>query len=256
MAFGCEYMISKNELESIKEIRKTNLYYAEKEYLQYIFLNALTRMSDSFVFKGGTCLRIAYELERASDDLDFNTSLPIKEVKAIVRKCLHDFTLFGIDFEIYDEKVFKGNYRAEIRFQGPLYTGDKRTSNTIKIDFNARKNLTSETKVIKKLFSDIPPFTLLVMGQKEILAEKMRALIMRQDPKDMYDVWMLLHFVGEKIDLELLKGKLKQDGIDGLNVIFPTKKQYGEQMRLLVNRYPEYEVVVDVINRALGKEKE
>ncbi|MFH1511558.1 MAG: hypothetical protein ABIF10_07760 [Candidatus Woesearchaeota archaeon] len=43
-------MISREELARIKEIRKTSLYQAEKEYLQYIFLNSLSR--HSFIFKG------------------------------------------------------------------------------------------------------------------------------------------------------------------------------------------------------------
>jgi hypothetical protein len=36
-------MISLEELNEVKEKRKTNLYYEEKEYLQYIFLNAMSR---------------------------------------------------------------------------------------------------------------------------------------------------------------------------------------------------------------------
>lgn len=60
-------MISLEELNEIKEKRKRSLYYEEKEYVQYIFLNAISKYSDSFVFKGGTCLRICFGLERASE---------------------------------------------------------------------------------------------------------------------------------------------------------------------------------------------
>jgi hypothetical protein len=48
------------------------LYYLEKEYLQYIFLDAISKYEDSIIFKGGTCLRLCYGLERASEDLDFS----------------------------------------------------------------------------------------------------------------------------------------------------------------------------------------
>src|SRR3990167_524161 len=98
MAFRHKYlarMISLQELAEIKEKRKTNLYYEEKEYLQYIFLNAISKYSDSFVFKGGTCLRICFGLERASEDLDFSTNLEIKKVKDIVFKCLKDFEMLN-----------------------------------------------------------------------------------------------------------------------------------------------------------------
>src|SRR3989344_9315151 len=126
-------MISIEELNEVKEKRKTNLYNAEKEYLQRIFLNAISRFSKNFVFKGGTCLRICYGLESASEDLDFSSSLSLKEIKEIVNRCLKDFELLNISYRIYSEKEFEGNLRIEVRFQGPLYSGNSRTTNTLKI---------------------------------------------------------------------------------------------------------------------------
>src|SRR3989338_2457182 len=101
-------MISQEELNEVKRKRKTNLYYAEKEYLQYIFLNAISKYPENFVFKGGTCLRICYGLERASEDLDFSTNLGIREIREIVKKCLKDFELLNMKYKIYAEKEFKG----------------------------------------------------------------------------------------------------------------------------------------------------
>ncbi|MEK6934608.1 MAG: nucleotidyl transferase AbiEii/AbiGii toxin family protein, partial [Nanoarchaeota archaeon] len=132
-------MISLEELKEIKEKRKTNLYYEEKEYLQYIFLNAISKYSNNFVFKGGTCLRICFDLERASEDLDFSTALNKKEIKKIVYKCLKDFELLNINYRIYSEKEFKGNLRIEARFEGPLFSGNPSSTNTLKIDFNKQK---------------------------------------------------------------------------------------------------------------------
>lgn len=243
-------MISTEELKKTKEIRKINLYYAEKEYLQYIFLNSISRYADNFVFKGGTCLRIIFELERASEDLDFNTNLPIKEVKKIVRNCLKDFDLLNIDNEIYDEKISGGNYRAEIRFQGPLYTGDNRTTNTIKIDFNKRKNVYKEARLIKKLFSDVPPFTIVVMEKKEILAEKLRALCMRAEPRDLYDVWAIIS-LGESISRKLLYKKLREDNIKYFKLNLPSKKSYENDLKLLLRNIPEYKKVVEYVEGPL-----
>ncbi|MBS3159925.1 hypothetical protein J4436_03995 [Candidatus Woesearchaeota archaeon] len=45
-------MINITELAKIKEDRRTNLYYEEKEYLQYIFLYAISKYAIDFVFKG------------------------------------------------------------------------------------------------------------------------------------------------------------------------------------------------------------
>ena len=123
-------MISLDELNKIKEEKKTNLYYEEKEYIQYIFLNALSKFSDKFVFKGGTCLRICYGLERASEDLDFSTNMSVNRIKEVVKKCMKDFELFGMEYEIYSEKEFEGNLRIEARFKGPLFQGKKASTNT------------------------------------------------------------------------------------------------------------------------------
>ena len=84
-------MISIDELKKVKEQRRTTLYYEEKEYLQYIFLHAISKYPEHFIFKGGTCLRICYGLNRASEDLDFSTTLTPPKVQEIVQKSLADF---------------------------------------------------------------------------------------------------------------------------------------------------------------------
>ena len=243
-------MISIDELKRIKEIRKTSLYYAEKEYLQYIFLNSLSKYAEHFAFKGGTCLRIAYETERASEDIDFNTDFSVKDIKKIVPKLLKDFEYLNIAYDIYAEKMFEGNYRTEIGFQGPLYTGDKRTRNTLKIDVNKRKVMHKEARLIKKLFSDVPPFTILVMEKKEILAEKLRALCMRTEPRDLYDVWAMLS-LGEKIDKKLLNKKLEEDNITEFKLQVPLKKSYENDLKLLLKNVPDYDDVVRLVKNSI-----
>ena len=181
-------MISLKELSEVKEKRKTNLYYAEKEYLQYIFLNSISKYTDNFIFKGGTCLKICYGLERASEDLDFSTNLTLIKIKEIVNKCLKDFDLLNIKYKIYSEKEFEGNLRIEARFEGPLFIEKQSSTNTLKIDFNKRKVKNKIVKVVQKLFSDVPLFTLVVLSEEEILAEKIRSLINRRESRDLYDI--------------------------------------------------------------------
>lgn len=233
-------MISIEELNELKEKRKTNLYYAEKEYLQYIFLNAISKYPDNFVFKGGTCLRICYGLERASEDLDFSTNLNIKEIKEIVKKCLKNFELLNINYKIYAEKEFKGNLRIEIRFEGPLFSGKSESTNTLKIDFNKQKVENKVAKVIQRTFSDIPPFTLVALDEKEILAEKIRALANRKQSRDMYDIWILIN-KGIEIDKKLIIKKLKEEKSALSNIILPSKEEYERDLKNLVIVLPPYE---------------
>ncbi len=244
-------MITVEELKEIKERRKTNLYYEEKEYFQYIFLNAISKYPKNFVFKGGTCLRICYGLERASEDLDFSTNLNLSMIKRIVKKCLRDFDLLNIKYRIYSEKEFEGNLRIEVRFEGPLFSGKQASTNTLKIDFNKKKVKKKNVVVVQKLFSDIPLFSLLVMDEGEILTEKVRALINRRESRDLYDIWILLK-KGVKIDKKLLAEKLKEEKSRLSNLKLPEKEEYERDLNNLVNILPRYEQVKKEVLEALN----
>jgi len=247
-------MITREELNEIKEIRKTTLYYEEKEYLQYVFLNSISKYPDNFVFKGGTALRICFEHERASEDLDFSTNLPVNELSKIVNVCLKDFELLNIHYEIYSKKEFEGNIRFEVRFEGPLFSGIKNSTNTLKIDFNKRKVKNKIVKVVKKLFSDVPMFTLVVLEEKEILAEKIRSLINRGEPRDLYDLWVLLSRNVE-IDKKLLAEKLKEEKSKISKLKLPSKEEYERDLKELVKVLPSYEQVEKEFLNAIEKIK-
>lgn len=247
-------MIAREELNEVKEKKKTNLYYEEKEYLQYIFLNAISKYPENFVFKGGTCLRICYGLERASEDIDFNTNLNTKEIREIVRKCVKDFELLNINYKITAEKEFEGNLRIETRFEGPLFSGKQASTNTLKIDFNKQKVKHKIAKVIAKIFSDVPLFTLIIMGEKEILAEKIRALVNRGLPRDMYDIWMLIN-KGVEIDKKLIIEKLKEEKSNLSKVQYPSKEEYERDLKYLVTLLPPYKQVRKEIENMIEKLK-
>jgi len=247
-------MISVEELNAIKEKRNTTLYYGEKEYLQYVFLNAISKYTENFVFKGGTCLRIIYGLERASEDLDFSTNISANKLKKIVGKCLKDFDLLNIKYNIYAEKEFKGNIRFEVRFEGPLFIGKNSSTNTLKIDFNNLKVKNKIVKVVQKLFSDIPLFTIVVLDEKEILAEKIRALINRSESRDFYDIWMILN-KGAEIDKELIINKLKEENSDLAQLKIPSEKEYERDLKYLITNIPPYEQVKKEILELINKLK-
>ena len=238
-------MISRQELAEIKERKKTNLYYEEKEYLQYIFLNAVSR-HDDFVFKGGTCLRICYGLERASEDLDFTSSLGLSKIRKIFYECLNDFSLLNIEHEDPVEKEHQGNIRFEVRFHGPLYNGMLNSANTLKIDFNKRKVYSKRAVVVSKLFSDVPLFTLSVLSEEEILSEKIRCLVNRSQPRDLYDLWVLFQ-KGVSVSKRLLDKKLKEENSKLSNIRLPSRKEYETDLGQLVMNLPDYEQVKDEV---------
>ena len=239
-------MITKEELLRMREQRRTNLYYTEKEYLQYIFLHAIAKYGEAFIFKGGTCLRICYGLQRASEDLDFNTILPISKVREILQNCLKDYELLNIHHDVYVEKEYDGNKRFEVRFNGPLYNGSKESTNTLKLDFNKKKVKNIIVKVIPQIFSDVPLFTVVSLAEHEIFAEKLRALVSRGAPRDAYDVWILLQ-KKVKLDKSLIFEKFEEEQISTPKLKFPDEKVYMRDLKQLVEHVPPYAQVKEEV---------
>jgi len=235
-------MISKEELSDLKQEKKSSLYNLEKEYLQYIFLNAISKYGDSIVFKGGTCLRLCYGLERASEDLDFSTILGVSKLKEIVNECMKSFALLGIEHFSLSEKELEGNIRFEIKFKGPLYNGNLNSANNLKIDFNKKKVFFKNAKVVSQMFSDVPMFTLAILSEKEILAEKIRAMANRKQARDLYDIWILIN-KGVEIDRELIKKKLKEEKVNIKKLSLVSKESYENDLKKLLNYIPDYEQV-------------
>ncbi|MEK6915756.1 MAG: nucleotidyl transferase AbiEii/AbiGii toxin family protein [Nanoarchaeota archaeon] len=245
-------MISRDELVELKSKRNISLYYLEKEYLQYIFLNALSKYGDSITFKGGTCLRLCYGLQRASEDLDFSSKLNIEKIKEIVESCLKDFDLLGIEHLDLKQKEFEGNIRFEIRFKGPLFRSNINSANNLKIDFNKNKVFNTKAIVISSVFSDIPIFVIIAMAEKEILAEKIRAIANRKQARDLYDLWILIN-KNVEIDKELINKKLKEEKVDLKKIKIISKESYESDLRNLINYIPPYEQVKKDILDFLGK---
>ena len=243
-------MISGEELETTSRIRKTNLFYEEKEYFQHVFLHAISRHGQEFIFKGGTCLRICHGLERASEDLDFSTGNNIGKTRKAMKGSLKDFELLNIPFEKLTEKEFEGNIRFEARFRGPLYTGIKQSTNTVKIDFNRNRAIHIAAAVVPRLFSDIPAFTLAVMGREEILAEKIRALAQRSQPRDLYDIWFLLSQKTE-LDPELVRKKFAEGNVPIHGIKMPSESEYITSLKGLLSWLPPYRQVIKEAKNAL-----
>jgi predicted nucleotidyltransferase component of viral defense system len=245
-------MISKEELANLKQKRKISLYYLEKEYLQYIFLSSISKYGDSIIFKGGTCLRLCYGLERASEDLDFSTSLNVSKLKEILKDCLRDFEYLGIEHLDIIKREFEGNIRFEIKFKGPLYNGSSNSANNLKIDFNKNKVFLKNARVIPQIFSDIPPFTIVALAEKEILAEKIRALANRKQARDLYDLW-ILYKKGVDIDKELIKKKLKEEKVNIKDIKLLSKEAFDADLKNLLVYLPDYEQIAKEVLEFLNK---
>lgn len=157
-------------------------------------------------------MRVAYNFFRYSEDLDFNSSLSSNEIKEIILETVKSLGDFGVKAEFRKITVFKENgergVRGDVSFEGPLFTGQSASKGKVRIDVSLRgEEVETKKVVVAPKYDDVAQFVLTALTLGEILAEKVRALMVRGKPRDLYDLWVLLGS-GVKIDLPRINKKL------------------------------------------------
>lgn len=195
-------MISKLALQERVQEWSLREDVVEKDYLLGWVLWAIgtdEALRDTWVFKGGTCLKKCYlETYRFSEDLDF-TILPggpyrEAELRPILTALLARLEAeSGISFSAR-APVLKthpsGNYtEGRIYYQGPRGAP---TPASIRLDLSASEVLARPTElraVIHPYPDELPPpATVRCYSFHELFAEKLRAMGERGRPRDLYDI--------------------------------------------------------------------
>ncbi|MDP2973519.1 MAG: nucleotidyl transferase AbiEii/AbiGii toxin family protein, partial [Candidatus Diapherotrites archaeon] len=226
------------------------LYQQEKDYALKLFLFNYYNQFEEAVFKGGTCIKYLFGLDRFSEDLDFNIRNP-KKFRKEVAQVLKQLELLGIKCGIKKEEVFKEAYTAEFSFHGPLFSGSSMTLNKFRIDAGYRFGTLTKPKW-SLVASEYPEtqknFLVKAMGEKEMLAEKIGALFERKKGRDLFDAWFLLK-KGIQFDQGLFRQKARKAGakpaIDFSKIV--AKKEYERDMEKLTKRVIPYgQIVLDL----------
>lgn len=247
-------MLDYKELEDISNLKRISLINTEKDYLQELILFSLySKISDELIFKGGTCLYKAYKLNRFSEDLDFTLQKDIN-IKKTIDKIIKDMRLFNINGAIKELKIYKNDINVRLLFKGPLFKGNKDSQCFIPLNISKKEKSILEPikKNISSMYKEIPNFDVFVMQEKEILAEKVRAILTREKPRDIYDLWFLLNNNVE-INFELIDKKLKLYGLkfninNFKNAIYKKKNLWNLDLKnLIISDLPEFDLVVNTI---------
>lgn len=245
--------MTKEELRGYAKLTGLNLGQAEKDYFQNIILFILYQnYGTALVFKGGTALKKCYGLDRFSEDLDFTCTRRVNE------KGLYDgLKRFRIEFE-GEKQEFRDGLKIVLRIRGPLHIGGRQSLCRFVVDFSFRENVVLDpiVKRLGRFLEEIPEFDVFVMDEKEILAEKVRAVMTRVKARDVYDLNFLLE-KGVGFDEGLVKKKLGYYGERW------SLKRFSEGLRLresvwktelgpLVARVPDFGETKKAILRAVG----
>ncbi len=199
-------MLNDVELKRIARTTGMRPFQQEKNYIQTIVLKTIYAHGDP-AFKGGTALMFTHGLNRFSEDLDF-TQGKDQPMDALIKAIREDLTLYGIPAKIEKLEEKERGISFRIGAEGPLFTKEIERC-YVRVEISRRETvvLPPEMKTITPLYPDILPFTLSIMAPQEILAEKVRALFMRNKARDLYDAWFLI-MKGIVTDMKMINAKL------------------------------------------------
>jgi predicted nucleotidyltransferase component of viral defense system len=197
-------------------------------------ISAHPEIGQSWIFKGGTCLKKCYfETYRFSEDLDFTLTNPdhlneefllatFSEISGwIYDQSGIEIPADTIRFEIYENPRGKISSQGRVGYRGPMQRrGD---APRIKLDLTDDEVLVLEPvmREVHHPYSDLPEggINVLCYGFEEVFAEKIRALAERERPRDLYDVVHLYRREGLNPNRALILNTLSEKcQFKGINV--------------------------------------
>ena len=243
-----------NREELIQTPIDFNLYQKEKDYLQHIVLSRIfSRTGSELTFKRGTALQKCFGLNRFSEDLDFTASENLSREK--LERSLEEVGRFYPSSVSKSENNFSISYKLKI--EGPLFHGPL-SLQTIRIDISLREEilLAPINRIVTPLYSDLQPYLVIFMDPREILSEKIRALMTRTKARDLYDVYYMSqknvkldpHLVSRKLEFYLLE--FNRDIL--LERVSRLKSQWVKEIPSLVGSVPDFDLVISALTQFIG----
>ena len=203
-------MILPGEIQSIAGrtgVRDTQI---EKDYVISWVTYGIVKnpfLKEHLIFKGGTVLKKVYLPDyRFSEDLDFTyrgENFNIEEIQAAFSQLIGwVYEESRISLSLKEEKQYEtGNFNFYLSYTGPF--GGTGANKDIKVDISQNELICNEPREGKiiNLYSDLSQsnYSILCYTLSEVIAEKMRSLMQRTTPRDIYDLWYLFETEGQDI---------------------------------------------------------
>lgn len=238
-------MITKKELQDYANLRQLNLGQAEKDYIITLVLFLVSKYN-YLVFKGGTALAKAYNLDRFSEDMDFTVTEDNLDINAAMSDTKKELEQFGIRSELKEVETVSNSKKYHLKAEGPLYIGTLTSKCKVVFDFSFREKLLLESnlKKINHQLNEIPLFEIRAMDLREIMAEKVRAVLTRNKARDLYDLMFLIN-IGVSATKDMLNRKLgyynQKFSFKKFKAAVNSKKGIWEsELRFLVKNVPDF----------------
>jgi predicted nucleotidyltransferase component of viral defense system len=229
-------MIEKREILQMAQRMSLQPNVVEKDYVLGWMLAGIYAhddLKDSWVFKGGTCLKKCFfETYRVSEDLDFTITDAshlnenfLKRVFGEIGQWVYERTGIELpadkqDFDIYPNPRGSMQCEGKITYRGPVSPNSGGLPR-IRLDLLAdeRLVLAPVRAAVFHPYSDEPEEGIFAncYAYEEVFAEKTRALAERTRPRDLYDVINLFRNEDARpapaVMLDVLRQKCEHKGI-------------------------------------------
>jgi len=280
-------MIIQKEIIEIAHKNKVKTNTIDKDWVLGHFLNAFFSFEESkeyFVFKGGTCLRKCYIKDyRFSEDLDFtllDEDYPIDAsfIRKIAKRAeeISDIKFYFEKKKIQKSDEVEQGYEIKIKFWGAdhkltqMPLPPTRWQTFIKLDISYTEKILTEV-VNKNIFHEYSDNNLItqvipVYSINEIISEKLRSLIQRNRPRDIFDLCTLLQDLNKEYftliqDLLFEKCQYKNIYFTGVEDFINSEKERKNKRgwnssladHLPENKLPEFDEVYHSLKQSISK---
>ena len=182
--------IKKIDLDQLTDIAAKHGFDRDliiKDYYLTLILYLL-RNIDGLYFKGGTALqKTVLGYARLSEDVDYTVIGVLDKIKSQIETLIKNSSVFT---KVGKDKDANGFTRLLI-----YYTLSDSREDAIFIDLNTRAKLSlvAQKYPITHFYREfIPEFSCNCLAKEEMVAEKVRATIQRNQPRDHFDVYTII----------------------------------------------------------------
>ncbi len=210
--------------------------YREAKIIEVLQKVAKSPAGPLLAFKGGTALRLFWDLPRYSQDVDF--TLLRENLRDEVYREIHQIAEVS-RYEITDAVKKRRTVLFEFRFQweGPNFHLKVEVSSPLPEDRQA-----GEIPVRTASLRGVP---VLVLREERLTAQKLCALYEREAPRDVYDFSFILRR-RLKVDWPYV---LARTGLKA-------KEEFFQKIQQKIQRFPKRKLVTDVGKLVSAEERE
>lgn len=252
-------MLTKSQIQRAAQKSGMDVRLQERDYLQHLLLWLLYSHDQSLALGGGAALRLVYGGNRYADALQFCSSgaaPAMSDLQSLWQQAVGGLQDFGVVAGLADSRLAESGYRFDVSCEGPLHDGRAAGGSRIRIGVTWEPDAVAVgRRLVTSEYDDVRPFVVTVVTPQELMAEKVRSVMARGRPRDLYDLWLMVG-LGVEPDHRLIERRLASETMDWrlrdlVGALDTVETGWERDVRHLLPQYVPYEVVKDGIVRWL-----